>query len=294
MRSAKLGLTIVALCLSGAAFAQSGPQSRPIAVTFSGVVSNPATDSIRIRQPDGSFTNFTGPVPDFPYRQGEAVSISFSTTVPTGEYYRYTGQTAVDGVYRIALAGPAQGAGNTFGVVRDMDVSGPIGPVGNAGQPYGIGAMTILYNSRTDTYSLDFGSATSDTGTWGTLDGPGLAYDPATQSFRRIASTCAGGSRAGCEVSGDGGFRLGLSPTGAQSGNVAVYGPDPNGVGGPLSTILGFFDFGFSGSWNLPTSTRGTPSDPIDVPEPSMLLLFGAGVATLVARQRKGAAKRKA
>ncbi len=286
---------LLAAFFSGSSQAQLAGHSRPITVTFTGVVTNSATDTIRIRQSDGSFTNYTGPLPDFPYRDGEQVSISFNTVVPTAAYYDYIGQTAVDGIYRVELAGPNNATTSTFGRVQSVSLPGGTRVTDNSGQPFGIGGLSIVYNANSDSYSIDFGAPSAynqpanGVGVIGLLDGPGLAYDPATQTLTRVNSSCVGGSSVGCATGGPGGYNFRLASDTVSSGNVAVFGPDPNGVGGPLSAILGLFDFGFTGSWNLPTYGAGSPGDPVEVPEPSMLFLFGGGVLALAARRRRRA-----
>jgi PEP-CTERM motif len=292
----KIGqIFFVGLLFSTSAQAQIAGQSRPITVTFNGVVTNSATDTIRIRQADGTTTNYTGPLPDFPYKDGDQVSISFNTTVPTAAYYAYTGQTAADGIYRIGLTGPGN-SGGVFGRVSTVSLPTGTRLTDNSGQPFGIGKLSLIYNANTDSYSMDFGTPSAPnvpangTATIGLLDGAGLSYNPTTQTIARTNSTCVGGSAAGCSNGGPGGYVFTLSGDSVSANNIPVFGPDPNGVGGPLSAILGLFDFGFTGSWNLPTFGASNPGGPIDVPEPSMLLLFGGGVAALMRRRRKATA----
>ena len=202
-------IILLTLLFSTSAHAQLAGQSRPITVTFNGVVTNSATDTIRIRQADGTSTNYTGPLPDFPYKDGDQVSISFNTTVPTAEYYNYTGQTAADGIYRVALTGP-NNSGGVFGRVSTVSLPTGTRLANNSGQPFGIGGLSLVYDANADSYSIDFGSPTAPnipangTATIGLLDGAGLSYDPTTQTIARTNSTCVGGTAAGCANGGPG------------------------------------------------------------------------------------------
>ncbi len=252
---------------------------REIPVTFTGVVANDVTDSIMIRQPDGSSVPYTGPVPDYPYKKGDTVSISFNTILPTQEYYAdpgYAGQVAADGIYRINVFGPGNTGTDFFGVAPDFDVSGPMTPTSNAGQDLAINGMTIVYDSNADSYSMDFAS-----GGWlaSLMDAPGFLYDPALGTLSTSRSTCLGGSPSSCILFGDGGFTL---TGGATSAAAAI----PLYTSGAGSYVSGLYNLAFSGSWSLPTfgggSTGGT-----QVPEPGMALLFGIGAWAVVARQRK-------
>ncbi len=112
----KLTFGIMALAIAAlptVAGAQSAPMQRAIPIIFTGIVANDVGSSIRIRQPDGTFAAFTGPVPDYPYVKGDAVTISINANVPTRDYYTsgtYSGQIAADGIYRVPISGRA-----TFG-----------------------------------------------------------------------------------------------------------------------------------------------------------------------------------
>jgi hypothetical protein len=267
----------ILLALATQASAQSAPISRTIPVTFTGVVVDDVANTIKIRQPDGSFANFTGPVPDYPYKKGDAVTLSFNATVPTQAFYQpggpYTGQVAADGIYKIGIASPAYTGGTTPGGVGNMgaiDVSGPIRPVDNNGQPTNLGGFTIVYDSNADSYSLEFPS-----GQWtaGKFDGPGYGYDAATGTVSATNTTC---TSANCA---DGGMVL----TGNSTGFSATNAP----VSGSSGGIAGFFSALFSGTWNLPTWTGNGSGGSTDVPEPGMAVLFGSGALALLARRRK-------
>jgi hypothetical protein len=256
---------------------------REIPVTFTGVVANDVAGSIMIRQPDGSSIPYTGPVPDYPYKKGDTVSISFNTILPTQEYYTdpgYTGQIAADGIYRINVFGPGNTGTDFFGVAPDFDVSGPMTPTSNAGQDLSVNGMTIVYDSNADSYSMDFANSG-----WiaSLMDAPGFLYDPALGTLSASRSTCLGGSPGNCINFGDGGFTLTGGATSAGA-TIPVYSSDP------ASYVAGLFNMLFTGTWSLPTfgaSSGGGSTGGTEVPEPGMALLFGIGAWAVVARQRK-------
>jgi hypothetical protein len=292
VRSARLLVpALLAGMMPGLAQAQTGPQSRPITVTFDGTVTNSATDQVMIRQPDGSFAPYRGPMPNYPFRDGDQVRISFSTTVPTAAFYAGAGQISADGIYRIQLRGPNNVGGSPFGNVRDFGVTtnGSASGIRPTSEPYGIGGAVIVYNANTDSYSLQFGNAASGstTGTVATFDAPGLNYDPATGALTADTSSCQNGI---CPPSGAGGVAIALGADKVNVSRVPVWGRDPSQPGSLAEALWGFFDFGFSGSWSLPASSAGSSGGPVEVPEPSMLLLFGGGAAIIMRRRRRQAA----
>ena len=83
MRVLKSALVIGVLLAAMPLAAQTVPQQRTISVQFTGVVTNEISDTIEVRQPDGSFSTFTGPAPDYPYKKGDSVTIGYNTIVPT-------------------------------------------------------------------------------------------------------------------------------------------------------------------------------------------------------------------
>jgi hypothetical protein len=103
------------------------PTTNAVRVTFTGTVTNDVTNTIRIRQPDGSSIPYTGPVPDYPYKKGDQVTISFDTVLPNRNFYAspsYTGQQAADGIYRVAVTSPFSGSASNLGSTKGIDVSG--------------------------------------------------------------------------------------------------------------------------------------------------------------------------
>jgi PEP-CTERM motif len=289
MKAIKVKSTFVAACAAlmiaaAPALAQSPPVSRTIPLSFTGVVTNDVTNAIKIRQPDGSFAPYAGPVPDYPYKVGDRVTISFNATVPTQAFYArggpYQGQLSADGIYRINIGGQPGGGGFTpgpggVGAISSPDITGPIYANANAGS-VGTGVnMTIVYDANADSYSLEFPN-----GRWSAFDlgAPSYTYDPATGRLSGGAVACPGGITSGCNDITPGGFALTGTENSATGSNIPVY----TASAPPESYIAGLFNLVFGGSWNLPTYGSGATS----VPEPGTMLLFGGGVAALIRRRR--------
>ena len=263
------------------AFAQTAPQSRTIPVTFTGYVANNVTDEIRIRMPDGSYAPFTGVVPDYPYRQGDAVTISFNAVVPTAAAYAAGGAlqnaASADGIYRISLRNPFySGGGGPLGIGNSTiaDPSGPINPVDTFGQPTNT-RMTLVYDAIADSYSIDFTNGQFASGAY---TGPSYLFDSATQTLTPCTGTACG----------NGGFTISGNANQLSTSNIGITGTAP-GNGPQSGPGTGLFNLLFSGTWNLPSYNAG--GGPIDVPEPGSMILFGGGAAFLVRRRRL--AKRK-
>lgn len=259
--------------------AQTAPISRTVQVTFTGVVSSTAADTMLVRQPDGSMTTFQGSLPPLPYAQGDPVTLSFNATLPTKAFYdsgAYRGQVAADGIYRITLADPYYTGGGTIfngiGNSTAADITGPINPTMNFGQPTNT-RMTIVYDYNNDSYSIEGGGNFFS----GAYTSPGYIYDAATKSYLACSNemTCKGTPDLDP-------IQTTLFASGAntiQSGNIRVTSNDPTS-----GTGTGIFSWLFSGSWNLP---QFNPGGVVQVPEPGMLGMFGMASLALVWRRRR-------
>ncbi len=267
-----------ALVVSAVAAAQTAPISRTVPITFTGVVSSSASDTLMVRQPDGSLTPYTGPLPDYPYAKGDAVSISFNATLPTREFYDsvYTGQKAADGIYRITVSSPYYNGGTAPGGIGNStvaDLLGPIDPALNSGQPTNT-RMAIVYDYNTDSYAIE-GSGSFFSGAY---SAPGYLYDAVSGTYR----LCGVSGQPSC-LPGAGydpiltALSGGADGTSVNLGNVRVLSNDPSG---PVGT--GFFSLAFLGSWNLPQYGGAT-----QVPAPGMLGLFGAAIASVGLRRSR-------
>jgi hypothetical protein len=209
------------------------------------------------------------------------VSITFNATVPTKEYFTspyYTGQVAADGIYRIGLATPSLSGGKPLGI---GDITQPLGGVGdptlNNGQAP-VGRMTIVYDSNTDTYSLE-GSGGFNAASYA---GPGFRFDGTTGQL----IGCASGAE--CSGQAPGSFHLGggadyiFTLTGDTSGTQVTTGSIPI-LDDITNGLAGYFGVTMTGSWNLPQFG----GDATQVPEPGMLGLLGGGVLMMAARRRR-------
>ncbi len=233
-----------------------------------------------VRQPDGSYASFQGSLPPLPYAQGDPVTVSFNATLPTRAFYDagyYKGQVAADGIYRIQVANPYYTGGGAAGGVGNStiaDVSGPINPALNSGQPTN-SIMTIVYDYNSDSYSIEGGGNFFS----GAYSSPGYIYDAATKSYVACADAFSCRTNAGSDpILTSISAGTGNSATSIRSGNVLISSTDPSsGLG------TGFFSWLFSGSWNLPQYSGGT----VDVPEPGMIGLFGVANLALALRFRR-------
>jgi PEP-CTERM motif len=263
--SKSVAFTLVAAVTLSAPSAQAqnnAPQTRSLSVTYSGIITNDVTDTLMIRQPDGTFTRYMGTVPNYEYKKGDAVTVSFTTNVPTKAYYDANNvPKASDGIYRFSYAGP-NGNGNGFGVSRDFDISGSFGRAID----FGGGGITIVYDSNVDTYSLEF----RDGGfAIGYFSGPGYDYDATTGALLPAF--------VGFANEGSGGALLRGNATDLQ---LLV----PTGINAPGGGNSGNFSLGFKGSWNLPNYGGAT-----QVPEPASIAIFAGGLAILSRARRKRA-----
>jgi PEP-CTERM motif len=268
-----LAFTLAVLASPTVAYAQTAPTSQNISLTFSGIVTNTASNTIRIQQPDGTYVPYTGPVPEFPYQQDEAVSISFNATVPTKAFYDtvYQGQLAADGIYRIRVTTSGSGSGlGTIGGASAADVSGSIGYSPNYGEP-AYTAMTVVYDYNKDSYYVEGNGSFIA----GALFGPGYVFDGATGNLVSCQGTTCAPSQYDYNS-----FYLRDEGSALAARNVGIYDP----VSG--WNRAGLWDLVFSGTWNLP-QFGGSSGGVTDVPEPASMLLFGGGAAAVVLRRRR-------
>lgn len=276
----RTGIKIAAVSLAAMAFstAATAQDSVPVQVTFTGTVSTSAQSTVMVRQPDGSMGPYTGVTPAYNYQANDPVSISFTTTMPSQAFLTANPQLlAADGTYRANATFSTQSS-PTFGLVNpsNFDVSGPIG-ITPTNQPSGLGGITLVYDSNSGQYSMEM-----PTGRWSfaAADGPTYDYNFATNTLTSSNSTCLNNN---CSQG------TGLTARGTES-SIAYRGTivgAPETAGGSEYTA-GFWDMVWSGSWNLPTYGSGTSGGATQVPEPSVIILFGSAAAGLMfARRRK-------
>lgn len=240
-------------------------QTAPVQVQFVGTITSSASDTLMIRNADGTSTRWTGPLPDFPYVNGDQISIAFNATPGSAVQ-------SADGLYRYTIIGPAQAGGSNFARTGAIDVSGPVAGGGT------VNGLTLVYNAATGAYSLETGTSGY---TMSSFDGPGYLYDPAANSLSLTSTTRQPGAGA-CSDQNIGCFNLtGGLTSGAFSG-VPVFASD--------GSLRGFFSTLFSGSWFVNGQQVG--GGPVDVPEPGQTGLFAlAALAVMLRARRSGLAK---
>lgn len=111
-----------------------------VPITFQGTVTKPPIDDIRIRMPDGSTVPYTGPIPDYPFKAGDPITISFDALVPSRQAID-TGliPQPVDGLYQFELRG---GIGSNNDNIFNADSIARFGSSGLFGNISGNGKMT--------------------------------------------------------------------------------------------------------------------------------------------------------
>jgi hypothetical protein len=249
--AALAGLTL-ALGVTSAQAQVGQPQIKKLTVQYNGVITNDVADTLMIRQPDGSLTRYMGTVPNYEYKKGDAVTVSFNTTVPTKAYYDANNvPKASDGIYRFGVGARLSGVVG-FGRSNDIDISGSFGQA----LDFGASGITIVYDANVDTYSLEFPNGLFGIGYF---SGPSFRYDANTGALLPSRGCFYSACEDGALLRGDA-TDLTLSvPTGTteQPGN------------------SGNFTLGFKGSWNLPTYSA------TQVPEPASIAIFAGGLAIL-------------
>lgn len=245
-------MLLALLTLSGPAMAQTLPP--PVAVQFLGTITGSAADSLVIRNGDGTTSPWTGPLPDFPYHTGDQIAVSFTAQTDNGVQ-------SADGLYRYTFVGPSQLgglSGSNYAVTNGVDVTGPISGGG------GISGLTLVYNAVTGSYGLELPSSSY---TMWLFDGPGLLYDPASNTMALTASTRQPGGA--CGDFGAGCFNI--------VGDLDSGAVDRAPVWGTDGSLRGLFGIEWTGSWFV----NGQQVVATAVPEPDQLPLFAAALLVL-------------
>ena len=252
-------------------------------VAFTGTVTNSVTDEIFVIDSNGDRVRYTGPVPDYPFDTGDTITIGFDAIVPSSQAIAngLVPQSS-DGIYRFQIGPRPEELGNFPGTASFNNFQGNSG-ISDIGEYATDGGLTIVYDANTDSYAIDPGQAvpSGDTFSIGSFDIPVLTFDTQTS----LVSVLLNSQLLGVDAT-----------TGIWSGNGATTGRIPVGVanfngtdfvgttGSAVSQIT------FSGGWNLPIFGS---SDPVEVPAPPMLVLFGLAAFALLRRRSKPLAELK-
>jgi hypothetical protein len=277
----RFGFSLAAATLALAApahatFIDTSGNYEVVRVEFNGVVTASGTDNLQIRDADNNLIPYTGPAPDYPLDTGDTFTLSFDAVIPNAQAIAdgFVPLSA-DGIYRFEIGPPTpQDNFREFAAVTNVSGTGGIGPdpddASISGRPFGAG-LVIVYDAIADSYSLD--STSEDGFAFGinNLDGPLLVYDQVSNLFMTSLFSAAIPASSS-------------SPFLGFNGNSAAQGTFLSGVYQPGTPSGGYlFDVDIDGGWNLPFFGA---SDPVPVPAPPMLILFGLAAAGVLGRRK--------
>lgn len=256
----------------------SASDYKTIRIEYNAVVTKSPTDNVQILQPDGRITPFRGPIPDYPFKAGDPLKISFDAVVPSREAInKGLIPAAADGIYQFEL-GP--NIANDNSIIFNFPNLGAIGNLTGNGGIKGAGStksvnpdnIAIVYDANSDSYSINpnFDQRSEDGRTFfvGGIETTVLTLNP--QSFVLTSRQLSDGGSTFWEGFADGSGRI----------PVAAFGPSDQ-----ILLVDKFLEF--DGGFNLPFFSGQSPTP---VPAPSALLLFSIGVCALIrSRKRKSA-----
>lgn len=276
MKGLKIAIAGLALSLSMPAMmqAQSTADFKTVPVSFTGTVIYDPVQPIRIEIPGALTTSglpvsvpYVGPTPSGQLQTGDQLQFSFNVTVPTNDFLSsaaYTGPVSSDGVYRLSLVGQIPGRDSTISLPGTYaqygqgSVSGPyIEPGAGADEP-AIAGLAVVYDAQQGTYSLKFPAD----------DPSGVVPEPKDLPGFQIGTDAPEAPGPVATVVATVAPVLGLADPAP-----AVLPPQP------------------AGGTQIQRSQSTDPAPaPVQVPEPGMLVLFGAAAAALFLRRGRFAA----
>lgn len=285
MRSiALLTLTVTLSLMATTAHAAifSADDYQTIRINYQGIITSSPIDNIQIRQPDGSTVPYQGPVPDYPFKAGDPIMISFDAVLPSPKAIeRGLVPASSNGIYQFQL-GPGITADNSgiFGggnLAAFGNFSGS-GGIGQATDGSGAavnstdGGFAIVYNANDNSYSINDNFYNrpdgSDTFGLGFLNMITLEYD---RDSGLVSSYRVGDANNSI-----------LAWSGLGGGQGRIPSVTYTGIG---DSLLATNNLLFDGAFNLPFY-----APPSQVPAPPALLLFGLAAGALTWRRRKAVA----
>jgi hypothetical protein len=267
-------IAAVALALAGPAQAQF-VQPNFVDLTFTGTVTQSLNDTITVRNPDGSTVNFSGDqVPDYRYRTGDALTTTFRFDANQPSFSNPACSGGVALTFVPDSVGPGSCRAQVGRITTPFEGAG-FGGTGGDSPPF-LNGLRVVRDPDTGRFSV---AAPTGSYNFGYVGVNPLQYDSRTQTLSGPTSfpcvntfDCLGSIANGTltsmffpvDIAGD----FGLVRPGFNVGYLA-------GRAGGVTVSGGF---SFSGQ------------DPIDVPEPGMIGLFGLGAAAVTFRRRRQSA----
>lgn len=264
----------LAVCPAQAADFDVSELYQVVPVEFSGTITSSISDRIILSRPNGTFFEYEGVRPDFPFDTGDTITIGFDAIVPTGAAIADgIVPPSADGIYRFQI-GAASGFGATApdadtSIVSFRNFQGT--GIADTGAYISNGQLGIVYDANTGNYSIDV--PTDAAFSLGVFDASVLRYDFDSDELTSVLfSELFPNDPGGFRWTGSG---PNSGPNSGQIGSSIFTFENGQFIGGPSGVIR------FAGGWNLPIFGQ----TPTQIPAPGMLILFGLGFAAIFKRR---------
>lgn len=275
---AACSVAATAMFASSPVLADFIPISRQVELTFNGTVTQSAGETLIVTDAQGHEMPFNVDLADFPIKVGDPFTYSYRAGIPTAAFFEtFDIPLDDDGLYRVRLF-LDQVTGGSFariGDVTGLTLSGPLFPT-EAITGGGPGSFhTLAIDPVTNEVFIDHEAGFANK----PYSGPFLVFNSETETYELCGNCLTTIFENTGSIPDPLEYRLTGNAMGTELSFSAFI---PTTLGG-IVPGAGSYSLVYSGNWNLPSlSSRSTTA----VPEPGILLLFGAGAAGLVARRR--------
>ena len=252
-------------------------------LTFTGTVTRSIDETINVRNPDGSTVTLSGDnVPAYVYRVGDSMSTTIRFATNDWHGNSMLDNPACGGNFSLAFGTGGGGTGCSLEAVTIETPFGyaQLGGIGGDSRSSITGLNLSLKDGQWDlsapdgSYSFQYVGVNPiyyDSAT-GTLSG--ADYNPCVNAYNCMAGIIQGTLNT---------LSFFVPIAGDYGKTTQLVGYDAGSAGKVLVTG----SYSFSSSGGQTSSGGGSSGGPTEVPEPSMLALFGVGAAAVMLRRRR-------